>query len=112
LFLESPTKDAKEDGEDVLPPVPDASVGAGILPTEIRKLVENRQLVKKMLKAPNLAPELKQQYDVRQKALKLMANSMYGCLGFSHSRFYAPMLARLITGDTSACDSVKEDGFV
>ncbi|CAG0916476.1 unnamed protein product [Notodromas monacha] len=90
-------KTIEDEEEEWLPPVPEQGSKPGILPSEIRKLVETRQAVKKMLKEPNLSAELKQQYDVRQKAIKLMANSMYGCLGFSHSRFYAPVLARLIT---------------
>ncbi|KAK9497008.1 hypothetical protein O3M35_012802 [Rhynocoris fuscipes] len=76
---------------------PSENVEQGILPTEIRKLVESRRDVKKMLKRDNLSAELKLQYDIRQMALKLTANSMYGCLGFTHSRFYAKPLAALVT---------------
>lgn len=77
--------------------LPESTVEAGIVPTEIRKLVQSRVEVKKLLKTPNLSPELKVQYNIRQLALKLTANSMYGCLGATHCRFYAKGLAALVT---------------
>lgn len=77
--------------------LPESTEKPGIVPTEIRKLVESRLSVKQLLKTPNLTPELKVQYNIRQLALKLTANSMYGCLGATHCRFYAKGLAALVT---------------
>ena len=69
----------------------------GILPLEIRKLVDSRRQVKQLMQDKNLSADLRMQYDIRQKALKLTANSVYGCLGFENSRFYCKPLAALIT---------------
>ncbi|CAG8815736.1 22735_t:CDS:2, partial [Racocetra persica] len=83
--------------DDLLPNLPESGLPQGILPKLIANLVNKRKLVKNLMKDPKASPSDLAQYDIRQKALKLTANSMYGCLGFPQSRFYAKALAMLIT---------------
>lgn len=68
----------------------------GILPKVLQALVQRRKGVKDLIKKEK-NPLVRQQLDIRQKALKLTANSMYGCLGFTFSRFYARPIAAMVT---------------
>ena len=47
--------------DDVEPDLPEPNLEPGILPTEIRKLVESRREVKKLMKIPDLSPDLRMQ---------------------------------------------------
>ncbi|CCD17281.1 unnamed protein product [Trypanosoma congolense IL3000] len=67
-----------------------------ILPKVIRGLVDSRREIKRIMKSEK-DPNSLAMLEIRQKALKLTANSVYGCLGFEHSRFYAQPLAELVT---------------
>ena len=92
--IERPMKDDNGNFEKVEPPV--NRDNKGVLPRVIQMLVERRRGVKQMLSSEKDESK-KKLLDIRQLALKLTANSMYGCLGFSCSRFYAMPLAELVT---------------
>ena len=80
----------------------------GILPKAIRRLVQERVRVKKYM-ATERDAATRGRFDVMQKALKLTANSIYGCLGFESSRFFAQSLAQVVTaqGRLALGDTVK-----
>lgn len=80
-----------------MPILPERDTESGVLPRLLNTLVSRRREVKKLLKDPKNTPFQKAQYDIKQQALKLTANSMYGCLGYVNSRFYAKTLAMLVT---------------
>lgn len=67
----------------------------GVLPLVMKTLVERRRQVQALMQ--QASGERKWQYEIRQTALKVMANSTYGCLGCRQSRFYAEALAELVT---------------
>lgn len=92
----SPGSDGVVPGKTMYDLLPDKSVGVGVLPRVLRELVSTRRRVKVQLKNES-NPVLKSQLDIRQTAIKLTANSLYGCLGFEGSRFYAQTLAALVT---------------
>lgn len=84
------------DDEERVPEVP-ADQDQGILPKLIATLVSRRRQVKSLMKDKSATPEQLASWDIKQLALKLTANSMYGCLGYTKSRFYARPLAVLTT---------------
>ncbi|KAG0237721.1 DNA-directed DNA polymerase alpha catalytic subunit pol1 [Actinomortierella wolfii] len=100
--------------DDKLPEYPDPALARGILPRLLATLVERRREVKRLMKTATGAKYT--EYDIRQKGLKLTANSMYGCLGAAYSRFYAKPLAMLITSRgreilQNTVDLAKENGL-
>lgn len=86
----------QKEGEDEVPEVP-TNQDQGILPRLIATLVSRRRQVKSLMKDKKATPEELATWDIKQLALKLTANSMYGCLGYTKSRFYARPLAVLTT---------------
>ncbi|PIG87037.1 DNA polymerase alpha catalytic subunit, partial [Aspergillus arachidicola] len=91
------TATAENENEEKVPEVPSSDQEQGILPRLIATLVGRRREVKKLMKDKRATPEQLALWDTKQLAFKLTANSMYGCLGYTQSRFYARPLAMLTT---------------
>ncbi|KAI5298907.1 hypothetical protein KEM56_003673, partial [Ascosphaera pollenicola] len=86
----------ENENDEKVPNVP-VDQEQGILPRLIATLVGRRREVKKLMKDKTATPDELALWDTKQLALKLTANSMYGCLGYTQSRFYARPLAMLTT---------------
>ena len=94
---EAEADESSEPEEDTVQlPSGNAATRDAILPNVLKNLVQKRRAVKAQMKQEKDQVKY-QQLNIRQTALKLTANSMYGCLGFSSSRFYAQAIAALIT---------------
>lgn len=68
----------------------------GFLPKILKSLVKRRRSIKELLKSCSNEEE-RSILNVRQRALKLTANSIYGCLGSPMSRFCNYRMAAFIT---------------
>ena len=69
----------------------------GFVPAIIEDLITRRTRIKEILKTMDKGDEQKRVLSARSYALKTIANSMYGYLGFSRSRWYCIKCAASIT---------------
>lgn len=85
----------------------DPRMEQGVLPQIMHFLTATRKVVKKMMKAT----EDDQEYvllNIRQLALKVMANAMYGLLGFAQSALPAMAIAAMVTFEGRAVNLEME----
>jgi len=87
----------------------------GLIPETLEQLVERRIQVKKKL-GEEENPERKRFLDVKQQALKLLSNSMYGYFGFPRARWYSRECAEAIAAlgrqyIHSTIEEAKKHGF-
>jgi DNA polymerase I len=68
----------------------------GFIPSLLGNLLEERQKIKKKMKA-TIDPVEKKILDYRQRAIKILANSFYGYYGYAKSRWYCKECAESVT---------------
>ena len=72
-------------------------VREGIIPRILRRLIKERDEVKKQMKKEK-NEEIKRILNAKQLALKIMANAFYGYTGYLRARLYVLTIANAITG--------------
>ncbi len=81
---------APSGGEFVSP-----EVSAGIVPSVLRELLDQRTETKRMMKSAG--DEERQFLDAKQYAMKILLNSFYGYSGYARARLYSLTLANAVT---------------
>jgi DNA polymerase I len=84
----------------------------GIFPTVLKRLIKERNAVKEMFKKDKDNKSLTARY----QALKILANSFYGYMGYARSRWYSRECAAGVTSFgrkfiTDTIDRASENGF-
>ena len=69
---------------------------SGFIPSILEDLIETRQKLKKEMKS-TIDPIKKKMLDYRQRAVKLLANSYYGYMGYPKARWYSKECAESVT---------------
>ncbi|MCD6140680.1 MAG: ribonuclease H-like domain-containing protein [Thermococcus sp.] len=69
---------------------------SGFIPSILEDLIETRQKIKKEMKS-TIDPIKKKMLDYRQRAVKLLANSYYGYMGYPKARWYSKECAESVT---------------
>ncbi|AIF69486.1 endonuclease [Palaeococcus pacificus DY20341] len=68
----------------------------GFIPSILEELIETRQKIKRKMKA-TIDPIEKKMLDYRQRAVKILANSYYGYMGYPKARWYSKECAESVT---------------
>ena len=68
----------------------------GFIPSLLGELLEERQKIKRKMKA-TIDPLEKKLLDYRQRAIKILANSFYGYYGYAKARWYCKECAESVT---------------
>ena len=97
-YMHLPHDEAPIDYEGHHPMFVKKEIREGLLPIVFRSLLDGRAAAKRKMKESEGDPDRVKLYDSRQLGLKIVANSIYGCLTASGGWFVRMSLGMSITG--------------